>query len=776
MWLKYWGKLVDDYSAMQWPCPDGYHVPTKNEWVALCWILTTTFSMANNATTMGTYLKMPKAGYRDYSSSTTGQKDGHGRYWSSMPSATVNNAYYLFFSSATINPQNYDRYAYGYSVRWFKDIPAIPDSNWTILYQGTWSAWVFRNSSLWLISVSWDWTTWYTIQDKNLGATTVYNQWDTLSEDNCGTYFQRWNNYWFVRTWSVTTSSTQVDASDYWPNTENWYYSSDTFIIWNTNWSSVRNNDLRWWVTWIQQKPAPIVKRYYGWKIVSNYSAMRWPCDDGFHVPLDTEWATINTIWQSLGAWTSTWWDNLGIYLKMPYSWFRTQSWAAVSYQWTLWRYHSSYCVSNSIYAKSLYFKSTEIDTNNTTYTKSAWYSLRPFKDEPVVPDNTWTNLYSWTWNAGIYHNSTLWLISLSSDWTTRTTIMDKNLWATAVWNTWDTLSEANCGKYYQWGNNYWFPRTWTISNTSSTQIDATWYWPWNYYSSDTFIKSSSGWDSSRNDNLRWWTTWVQQRPAEIVKIYYGWKLVDDYSAMQWPCDTGFHVPMSSERTSIQTKMGELWIVNNRGAEWRDNFKMPYPWNRALWTGEHIDQWGHWYYWTCTKYSNERNWLFSIYPSGAGTWQWRWADWFSIRPFKDTPVIPDSNWTTLYAWTGDAGIFHNSTLWLISISSDWTTWITIADKNLWATTVYNNWNTLSQDNCGNFYQRWNNYWFPFTWSITISSTLVDAGDYWPWNYYSSSTFITISTSPYNWSSVKNTNLRWWDTWIQQRPAEIRSAY
>ena len=514
------------------------------------------------------------------------------------------------------------------------------------------------------------------------------------------------------------------------------------------------------------------------WEWKDSYKAMQWPCPDGFHVPLDTEWTTINTVWQSLGAWTSTWWDNLGVYLKMPYSWFRTQSWASVSYQWTLWRYHSSYCANNNTYAKSLYFKSTEINTSNTTYTKSAWYSLRPFKDEPVVPDNTWTNLYSWTWDAGIYHNSTLWLISLSSDWTTRTTIMDKNLWATAVWNTWDTLSEANCGKYYQWGNNYWFPRTWTISNTSSTQIDATWYWPWNYYSSDTFIKSSSGRDSSRNANLRWWETWVTKWP-NVSQIYiWDWAL-NNYSAMQWPCPNGFHVPLTSESTTLVTALSDLGMDTSNWADISQYLKIPYAWYRYYTTGDISQQGVAWWYWASDWYSDSNYRLgncvlFTSTVLYANNNQYRTLG-LPVRSFKDTPVIPDSWWTQLYAWTWNSWVFHNSTLWLISISSDWTNWITIADKNLWATTVYNNWDTLSESNCGWYFQRWNNYMFPFTWNITTTYWYVDATNYWPWNYYSDSTFIKSTLSTRDWCYPANNNLRWWETWITKWP-NVKEVY
>ena len=246
-------KYEDDYSAMQWPATTWFHVPSKDEWVALCWILTSTFSMASNATTVGTYLKMPKAGYRDNSSSNVGNAGTYGRYWYSTAYPT-DRAYRLSFSSSSLSTQAESYRSSGLAIRCFKDSPVAPDGSWTTLYQGTWSAWVFRNSSLWLISVSWDWTTWYTIQDKNLWATTVYNEWDTLSDANCGYFYQWWNNYGFPHSGTVTKSATQVDASNYWPGN---YYESDTFITRNTyplDWSNVQNGNLRWWVTWVQQK------------------------------------------------------------------------------------------------------------------------------------------------------------------------------------------------------------------------------------------------------------------------------------------------------------------------------------------------------------------------------------------------------------------------------------------------------------------------------------------------------------------------------------------
>lgn len=97
---------------------------------------------------------------------------------------------------------------------------------------------------------------------------------------------------------------------------------------------------------------------------------------------------------------------------------------------------------------------------------------------------------------------------------------MDKNLWATTVFNQWDTVSDANCGYFYQWWNNYGFPHSWTVI-TSSTQVDASNYWPWNYYLDSTFIIWNWGdWSTIQNDNLWWWVTWVVIRNNTITNTW----------------------------------------------------------------------------------------------------------------------------------------------------------------------------------------------------------------------------------------------------------------
>lgn len=91
-----------------------------------------------------------------------------------------------------------------------------------------------------------------------------------------------------------------------------------------------------------------------------------------------------------------------------------------------------------------------------------------------------------------------------------------------------------------------------------------------------------------------------------------------------------------------------------------------------------------------------------------------------IRLFSDTPIAPDENRTELCSYW-NWWSYWNENLWLISLSSDWETWLTIKDKNEWATetapvftdglSILNNIDVWSW----NFYQWWNCHWFSKYW-------------------------------------------------------------
>lgn len=663
-------------SDRRWPSPSGFHVPSITEWQ---WVETIMTSLSLTTwINWGTNLHMPLAGYRDYSPATISSQGSTGQYWSSSPnSAESNRICYLYLTSSRVST-TYSTYAraYSFSVRCFKNTYVTPDSSWTVVQWTLWSAWIFWNQTEWLISIT-DWTTWYTIQDKNLWATTVYSDWDTLTEANMGYMYQWWNNYWFPSTWTLSnTSSTQVDASNYWPTNP---YSSDTYIIWSSDWSSVQNDDLWWdtsnsthqectWVTstltissdttsgswapattpsyiwqqyvdttndllyvatgtssssdwtlvgantWVEvqvisqsdydsltedEKTADVIYLITGWSgwltvawtnvtwkpdliinpsgwtawqllaktangyewttvnsatwwnisgtlsnqtdlqtaldakqdelnawqgisiwTVQDYSAMRWPSPEGFHIPTNTEWQAIYDAGVSLWIFDSTDGTKISTYLKMPMAGYRRYNNLAFSQRGSYGEYWAS--VYNNTNTAYNFLIGSSIISPQGTANRSYGTSIRCLKDSPAVPTNSWTVLYQWTWSAWVFYNPTDWLISISSDWTTWYTLMDKNLWATVVYNYWDTMTEANCGKVYQWGNNYAF--SWDADydvsqiTQSATQVDVTWYWPWNYYSSSTWITTNPR-QSSANDwnNLWWWVTWVVAQDNTIT-------------------------------------------------------------------------------------------------------------------------------------------------------------------------------------------------------------------------------------------------------------------
>ena len=237
---------------------------------------------------------------------------------------------------------------------------------------------------------------------------------------------------------------------------------------------------------------------------------------------------------------------------------------------------------------------------------------------------------------------------------------------------------------------------------------------------------------------------------------------------MQWPAPDGFHVPLNTEWQAVYN----IWTaLGGWSSDWTNFWialKLPFAGYRDRWDSKVFDHGSYGLYWSSTRYDENYAYRLNFGSSNISLQSSGYrSNAYSVRCFKNSPIVPTSSWTKLY-WTSIEAwwIFWSSTDWLISLSSDWQTWITIADKNLWATTVWNGGDTLSEANCGKYYQRWNNYGFAWTWTVTTSSTQVNASAYWPWNYYSSSTFIKRISSPYGWDTSDNWNLRWWETWVQ----------
>ena len=666
----------------------------------------------------------------------------------------------------------------------------------------------------------------------------------------------------WVKSWTKIWE-TSIDLSGYATTTAltNWLASKQDTLVSGTNIKTINNESLLWsgnitisaptytaW-NWISIDANDVIsvdtdviqEKLTAWdgitieNVCTDISDMQWPAPIGFHVPLVTEWQWLETIMDWLGL---TLWRKWGTNLHMPFAGSRDYFSADLIDQGSYGYYWSSspYGSDSPNRACNLNLDSSNVYANDCR-SRANGFSVRCFKDSYVTPDSSWT-VVQWTlWWAWIFWNQTEWLISIT-DWTTWYTIQDKNLWATTVYSYWDTLSEANMGYMYQWWNNYWFPSTWTISNTSSTKVDASSYWPWNYYSSSTFI-TWMDWSSVHNDNLRWgesqwsgqvctniitntgvlsvngstgavtvqptlvsgtniktinnesllwsgnitisaptYTAWdwiditnneisvdtdvVQEKLTAWEWISIGeWQICTTESDRKWPSPSGFHVPSIAEWQWVKTMMENLDLTT--WADWNLYFKMPFAGSREFSSADLDGQGFYGYYWSSSHYGSyepyDAHYLY-LYSSGVNTnYHYLRANGYSVRCFKNSYEAPDSSWIVAQWTLGSAWIFWNQSEWLISITSDWSTGYTMMDKNLWATIVYNDWDTLSESNCGKYYQWGNNYWFARTWTLTTSSIPVDASWYWPTNPYSSDTYITWWA---DWSSVLNDDL-WWDT-------------
>ena len=230
----------------QWPCPDGYHIGTKDERQELLTALTIVWAYDVNY--IKTYLKIPDAYYLARSSGKKETKYWTVRMWTStMDSNTV--AYVWWIDENNKFVFQADKPGNGFSIRPFKDTAVDPfDWTWpapdepgiwwtTIIRRPDSYDWIYWHQTKWIITIRGG-SYLYTMSDKNLWATNVWDNW---------LFYQFWNNSWYTYNASPYVTSKPTISSSYWPG--NYYTWSFVRVSSGNNWFNWTNNNLWWWVT-----------------------------------------------------------------------------------------------------------------------------------------------------------------------------------------------------------------------------------------------------------------------------------------------------------------------------------------------------------------------------------------------------------------------------------------------------------------------------------------------------------------------------------------------
>ena len=299
-WMQQRNFLLWTWESKQWPCPNWYHIPDKNEWKQLLkyyvryysWMYddTITFQYQNQtsvkneafAKQFSEDLKLPLAWYRDY---YTAKLKNQWKFWNYRSSSPYGETDKNYSSSVSLTSSEYrdapvrpfnlinvnqaESNIYGISLRCFKDIYEIPDLE--ITYHPNW--WAFS--------------------------------WMDVNERKEYTYYYNWTKI-------EPINNIQIPNKE--PTWETWWM----FAGWYTkDWT---NND--WWVEFNPRMPT-----------VNIVYAKRLPFKD-LNI-IDEKWNTIYTImdrnlWAINNDITSTWsyWYH---YQRWNNYWFNPENWLMLS-------------------------------------------------------------------------------------------------------------------------------------------------------------------------------------------------------------------------------------------------------------------------------------------------------------------------------------------------------------------------------------------------------------------------------------------------------------
>ena len=646
------GNSLSMRAYRQWPCPNGYYIPSTYDWLSIR--NTRSWAVANgkNGVQFANDLLLPPVGYRGVNKVVRGQ--GYdGRYWSSSSSSSNwGKALYMRFNSSSVNPQDEENRSNWMSIRCVKETPNITWNlvdvhlNWwskvVIAFTGT--AWSWKIIALWTptrdsysifawwYSTSWfdSWTelttwstvpfnlyakwdcaewfinswdvcvftqndnqqwddlelyffdsTWalshYTIMDRNMWATEVYNQQystnlSVINTWSFGYYYQWWNNYWFANEWSITTTGTQVPYATW----SQYVPSKFTYQVWNTNntWmaSSPANNNIRWW-SW------DTLTSNWLWTVVDR----QWPCPDEYYVPSIYDLINIYNAWSGANTLTSNKWKQFASDLLLPPSWYRSNG-TSVNDKGNRWYYWTT-SPSSTTNSRYLDLQRSSITTTITSNHR-AWYSVRCVKAQTNPEINIHLNWWS---KVVIAFTGTAWSWKIIALWTpTKDSYSIFAWWYSTSWfDSWTevtTWSTVPFNLYAKWDCAQWYAWPDCIAPEYTITFDANW---WELQWSNMKVVSYGNtyndlptptrewytfkwWYARFNGVNEWVNYWREYMYTDKLSIHFS-AYMDDRSS--YGNNNSYYGPISSDENGWWSVYSYSWNIAIRGYD-PDNWRI----------------------------------------------------------------------------------------------------------------------------------------------------------------------------------------------------------
>lgn len=376
-------------------------------------------------------------------------------------------------------------------------------------------------------------------------------------------------------------------------------------------------------------------------------------------------------------------------------------------------------------------------------YNFCAWWMLEEVKN------------FDYTWAEQSYSVKQSWRYKLqvwwAEWWYARGSASYKGWrWWYAEWiiqlAVWETLYAY---VWWRWAN-------WTTSLTGAA-FNGWWKWWYSAYSGSDW---RNWWWWGGTDLRIWWNTLYHR----VIVAWWGWGGTPNKSQSNahWGWNEWWYDYSWKQWTQTWGNAFWVWGSSSSNGEW-NRYSVPGWWGWWYWAkaqtwGSSSDNWSDsafytawwsWFVWTGqstvpswylvqSKYILDlvKNIAWSQSHESVNWWTetghlWNWYARISAMWLKK--VVP--------TYVTSAWAYHNPDLWLISISADWENWITISDKNVWATAA----DPENTDSYWDIFQYWNIYHFAWEWSgwtVTTEAQIPDLTGYEWWNLYSNDKYRT----------------------------------